>query len=219
MKITTGLRIALMLVLAPIFDREERRKLEKHTRLPKDNLRWKTVDPELYKWFCAVAAANREVNGLNIRKFGGFSKWNPVGKEWNRQMFYDCWDIYSRQDLIETIQFMMEQVRDDFDDPEKLPKEAKVWQLQRLIQIASSGYLAGYLTLREALNTSYAAGVLLQQVVRSWEELASEYVKAYKQYLDEEGGKERQAAYQRLRDASHSIYKAVPFDLQLKKTW
>lgn len=222
MRMNRHIRSFLILVAMHIVDRVEGgtlRNIERHPQLPADTLSWKEVDASLREWFCAASAINRKVNRWNLHKYGGFSKWNPMGGELSRMMFASSWNIFSRRELIETIQDMSEQMREVMAGQEEIPKYAMVWQLQRLIQISSSGYIAGYLTLREALNTSLAAGKRLQKVVGSWDELAEGYVTAYNEFMDEEGAKLRAEAYQQMKLDSSNPCALVPFRLELCKTW
>ena len=93
------------------------------------------------------------------------------------------------------------------------------WQLLRVLQLAGSGYVAGYLTLRESLNVSIVAGQRLQKVTRSWEGLANAYARDYANYMDcESGGEDRRKAFQKLRNAKDTPY-TVPFDMALVKSW
>ncbi|SFT41575.1 Protein of unknown function [Selenomonas sp. GACV-9] len=222
MRMNRHMQGLMILVLGHFFDRAgggTLRNIERHPRLPEDNVSWRDVDASLREWFCAASAINRKANRWNVHKFGGFAKWNPLGGELSRMMFASSWNIFSRRELIETIQDMSEQMRDVFATQKKMPKYVMVWQLQRLIQISSSGYIAGYLTLGEALNTSFVAGKRLQQVVSSWDELAEGYVTAYNEFMDEEGAKLRADVYQELKQDASNPCALVPFDLELRKTW
>lgn len=183
----------------------ERKKLAKEYSLPEDDLSWEQVDPDLKKWICAACAVNRQVFHMDVHELGGFVPGSRLGKFVIRDMMMLAWDIYSRRDLIETIQDMID---------DKL-----AWQLLRVLQLAGSGYVAGYLTLRESLNVSIAAGQRLQKVTRSWEGLANAYARDYAHYMDcESGGEDRRKAFQTLKRAKDTPY-TVPFDMVLVKSW
>lgn len=182
------------------------RQDEAENHLPEDDLAWEEVDADFRKWICAVGAINRKANGWHVEEFGGYSKHDPLGQEFGRQVLRRSWEINSRAELIETIQDMVGQ---------KL-----LWQLLRTVQNAGFGYLAGYLTLREALNVALTAGRRLQKVTRSWDGMGRAYLRSYRDYMS--AGDDytlRANAFLELQTDENSIYKAVPFDLELVKTW
>lgn len=181
-----------------------RRVICRQEELPADDMKWEDAPQELRQWILAACAINRKALGLDPHKLGGFAGRTLWGRCWTRSGLADMWDIYSRRDLIETIQDMIE---------DKL-----VWQALRVLQLAGTGYVAGYLTMREALNVSVAAGLRLQKLTRSWEGLAKAYLRSYDQQMDNDWGlEERQEAYVRLK-AANDIY-TVPFDMKLEKSW
>ena len=95
-----------------------------------------------------------------------------------------------------------------------------LWQLLRTVQNAGFGYLAGYLTLREALNVALTAGQRLQKVTRSWDGMGRAYLRSYRDYMS--AGDDytlRANAFMELQTAKDSIYNSVSFDLELVKTW
>lgn len=182
------------------------RQDEAEDHLPEDDMNWEEVDADFRKWICAAVAINRKANGWYVDEFGGYSKHDPLGQEFGRQVMRDSWEINSRAELIETIQDMVGQ---------KL-----LWQLLRTLQNAGFGYLAGYLTLREALNVALTAGRRLQKVTRSWDGMGRAYLRSYRDYMS--AGDDytlRANAFLELQTDENSIYKAVPFDLELVKTW
>ena len=179
---------------------------DKLIRRPKDDLTWEEVDENFRKWICAVAAINNMANGVDVHEFGGMSRFDPMGREYGRQVLRDSWEITTRAELIETIQDMV--------------GENLLWQLLRTLQNAGWGYLSGLLTLREALNVAYTAGKRLQNVTRSWEGMGKGYLRSYKAYLGySESYKKREAAFQQLMQDEDSLYKEVPFDMELVKSW
>ena len=174
--------------------------------MPKDDLKWEMVDADFRKWICAACAINRLANGWDIHEFGGASADDPLGRELGRQILQDSWEIESREELIETIQDMAGQ---------KI-----LWQLLRTLQNAGFGYLAGFLTLREALNVALATGQRLQIVTRSWEGLGRAYLRSYRDYMGSGNDYKRRAdAFLELQTSENSIYNDVPFDLELKRSW
>lgn len=190
------------------------RKIAHGEALPADKFTWQEVNVEFRNWICAACAINRESTGADVKEFGGCSKGTWLNRKSARHMFANDWEIFSRQDLIVTIQDMMEGVTPEY------PKVAKVWQYLRIIQNAGFGYVAEYLTLTEALNCALAAGKKLQKVVGSWEELAGKYLEAFETYMGTGDALTwRKEAYQRLLESEENPYKQVPFDLQLKKSW
>ena len=82
------------------------------------------------------------------------------------------------------------------------------------------GHYKTNLTLREALNVSVTAGKRIQKCTSSWENMGMAYLRYLKTF---EGNSKRlrasEAAFEQLRNSSDSLYKAVPFDMELKKTW
>ena len=197
-----------------IFEGEMMKKIAPREALPNDKMNWQDVESDFRNWICAVCAINRASSGANIKEFGGFSKGALMKRQITQLMFANDWEIFSRQDLIVTIQDMMESVTPEY------PKVAKVWQYLRIIQNAGFGYVAEYLTLTEALNCALAAGQKLQEVVGSWDELARQYLEAFETYMGTgDALRWRQEVYQRLMESEDNPYKWVPFDLQLKKSW
>ena len=174
--------------------------------VPEDEFKWEMVDADFRKWICAACAINRLANGWDVNEFGGASPDDPLGRELGRQILRDSWEIESREELIETIQDMAGQ---------KI-----LWQLLRTLQNAGFGYLAGFLTLREALNVALAAGQRLQIVTRSWDGLGRAYLRSYRDYLGTgDDYTSRAAAFLELQTDKNSIYKDVPFELELKRSW
>ncbi|SDO94357.1 Protein of unknown function [Selenomonas ruminantium] len=197
-----------------IFEGEAMKKIAPREVLPDDEMSWQDVEPNFRNWICAACAINRETGGADIKEFGGDPKGALLKRQTTQYMFASDWEIFSRQDLIMTIQDMMESVTPEY------PKVAKVWQYLRIIQNAGFGYVAEYLTLKEALNCALAAGQKLQEVVGSWEELAGQYLEACATYMGkDETLTQRKEAYQRLLASEENPYELVPFDLQLKKCW
>ena len=72
------------------------RQDEAEDHLPEDDLEWEEVDPDFRKWICAAGAINRKANGWDIYEFGGYSKHDPLGQEFGRQVMRDSWEINSR---------------------------------------------------------------------------------------------------------------------------
>ena len=174
--------------------------------LPKDDLVWEEVDEDFRKWIIADCALIHKANHDDINELGGASHLDPIGREYGRWILRDSWEINSRPELIETIQDMIE---------DKL-----LWQLQRTIQNASWGYLAGFLTLRETLNVILTAGQRLQKVTRSWEGLGKGYMRSYKSYLGYDALYDsRAAALEELLESEDSPYRQVPFDMELCRSW
>ncbi|SDO94324.1 DUF1266 domain-containing protein [Selenomonas ruminantium] len=179
---------------------------ESTEEIPEDDLKWEMVDADFRRWICAACAINRLANGWDINEFGGASPDDPLGRELGRQILRGSWEIESRGELIETIQDMAGQ---------KI-----LWQLLRTLQNAGFGYLAGFLTLREALNVALATGQRLQIVTRSWDGLGRAYLRSYRDYLGSgDDYKLRADAFLELQTNENSIYNDVPFDLELKRSW
>ena len=180
---------------------------DKRIRRPADDLFWDGVDEKLRQWIIADCAIVHMANGVEIQELGGMPASDPMGREYGRQIMRDSWEINSRPELIETIMDMAGQ--------------NLLWQLQRTIQNAGWGYLAGYLTLRETLNVILTAGKRLQNVTRSWEDFGKAYLRSYSTYMGDTGEdyEQREQAFKQLLMAEDSPYRKVPFDMELCKSW
>ena len=169
---------------------------------PPDSLTFADVDSKLLRWIEAEQAIVKVVNGWDCHK-------DDVQKQRKgRRYLLEKHEAGSRPQLIDQIMSLGSL------------SPNSVWDMSKAIELATIGYLAGYLTLREALNVSVTAGQRIQKCTSSWENMGMAYLRYLKTF---EGNSERlrasEAAFEQLRNSSDSLYKAVPFDMELKKTW
>ena len=161
---------------------------------PPDSLTFADVDSKLLRWIEAEQAIVKVVNG------------------------WDCHKDYVQKQR-KGRRYLLEMHEDQIMNLGSLSPNS-VWDMSKAIELATIGYLAGYLTLREALNVSVTAGQRIQKCTSSWENMGMAYLRYLKTF---EGNSERlrasEAAFEQLRNSSDSPYKAVSFEMELKKTW
>ena len=169
---------------------------------PPDSLTFADVDSKLLRWIEAEQAIVKVVNGWECHK-------DDVQKQRKgRRYLLEKHEAGSRPQLIDQIMSLGSL------------SPNSVWDMSKAIELATIGYVAGYLTLREALNVSVTAGKRIQKCTSSWKNMGMAYLRYLKTF---EGNSERlrasEAAFEQLRNSSDSPYKAVPFEMELKKTW
>ena len=169
---------------------------------PPDSLTFADVDSKLLRWIEAEQAIVKVVNGWDCHK-------DDVQKQRKgRRYLLEKYEAGSRPQLIDQIMSLGSL------------SPNSVWDMSKAIELATIGYLAGYLTLREVLNVSVTAGQRIQKCTSSWERMGMAYLHYLKTY---EGNSERlkagEAVFEQLKNSSDSSYNAVPFKLELKKTW
>lgn len=186
--------------------RQWQREEDETIHLPPERLGWQEVPWNVRQWVCAVNAVNRRLNHWDIHEFGGFQPYDPIGRASASLMLSGRWDTNSRPEMICNLQ-------------ELVAGEKGVYDLQRACQLSGSAFLAGYITLREAMNCAVTAGQRIQKLVHSWEEMSEAYVKGYAEELeDEEGAKVRAEIFRELKESAENPY-ALPFDTPLVRTW
>ena len=179
---------------------------DRNIRRPKEDLNWEEVDENFRKWITTACAIIHTANNMDWHELGGASHDDPMGREFGRQVLEHSWEITTRPELIDTIQYMM--------------GDNLVWQLLRSMQNAGFGYLAGYLTLRETMNVALAAGKRLQKVTHSWEDLGKAYLRSYRINMGEGRDYERRVeSFERLMGSQDSPYEEVDFDMELCRSW
>ena len=175
---------------------------------PPDSLTFADVDSKLIKWICAEQAISKTANGWDWHIPEGCYKDDVQEQRKSRHYLLEKHEAGSRPQLIDQIMSLGSL------------SPNSVWDMSKAIELATIGYIAGYLTLREALNVSVTAGKRIQKCTSSWENMGMAYLRYLKTF---EGNSERlrasEAAFEQLRNSSDSPYNAVPFKMELKKTW
>ena len=169
---------------------------------PPDSLTISDVDSKLIRWIEAEQAIVKAINGWDCHKD------DALKQRKGRCYLLEKHEAGSRLQLIDQIMSLGSL------------SPNSVWDMSKAIELATIGYLADYLTLREALNVSVTAGQRIQKCTSSWEKMGTAYLRYLKTF---EGNSKRlrasEAAFEQLRNSSDSPYKAVPFEMELKKTW
>lgn len=177
-------------------------KIQQEICPPRDSLTFADVETNLLKWIEVEQAIVKTVNGWECHK-------DDVQKQRKGRCYLlEKHEVGSRPQLIDRIMTLG-----------RLAPNS-VWDMSEAIELATIGYVAGYLTLREALNVSVTAGRRIQKCTSSWERMGMAYLRYLKTY---EGNSERlkagEAVFEQLKNSSDSSYNVVPFKLELKKTW
>ena len=112
------------------------------------------------------------------------------------------------------------------DDIEALgEKSIWAWDLMRMMMLASTGYVCGYLSYEESLDLSLIAGTKLQEIYDSWDDYMESYLFGHgfwdkMQHPDDKWSETSSRKQKYLLNKNHLVNPwQIPWDLPLKREW
>ena len=168
-----------------------------------------TISGQYERWLLAsyapYIAADPYLHG-DFDHTGGWER-TTLQERIAKSILRDPWDVTSKEELLDTVEHLM--------TTGQLSRDG--WQLGRATMVLGLGYIAGYLTRRELLQSSLPVGEAIQKVFGSWQELHKSYLKSYESWA--KGAKSRglrRRAYEELLKDPASLLNTVPFRLDLQ---
>lgn len=133
------------------------------------------------------------------------------------------WEIDNKEDLLETIMFLIALYEDE-EDVEQEDIETGGWDLCRACQILGMAFVGGLISREEMMEISLMVCNLIQYYYPSWMHLYSSYLKGYKEWRLGDGDEEDEEALEDV-EAREQICRrllimpngpcSIPWDLEL----
>jgi hypothetical protein len=148
-----------------------------------------------------------QMSGERQDLLGGAEQIDEVAQR-DRNSLAASWNIQSREDLLGTIQKLLEADGD---------RTAIGWNYPRAVNLARWGYAAGYLQEQEAWNFIMPLAERLQQTFSSWQEFGQCYMHARADRFDNslDARRDIEYAYRELLTDHHSPWRKYAWSLDL----
>lgn len=213
---TLCLVAGLISILFTGFHQDRQKRKEADTTLPRDDLeRWIVGIYAIWGQFFAQLGhrpdGRRDVEARRGPIRIGGQPMDDRGQKFTRETLEDSWEITSRQELYETVDYMSAG-----PGLHKCETQAdRAWQLCRSMQLLGMGFTAGWYSRKEMVERSCQVGQVIQRHFRSWEELCEGFLEGFYTWrLGAYGPEDAQAAlrerreiYQELRARPDSPYR------------
>ncbi|MDD6794185.1 MAG: DUF1266 domain-containing protein [Clostridiaceae bacterium] len=189
----------------------------------------------------AVSATTSVFNLKTCIDVKGY-KYNPLTHEYARFLLKGGWDIHDKHTTIQTIKWLFEKGHNkDFmndmkwikENPDYKPEEELqfhkeavqkalkkypnqgilAWDLCRVTYVAGGGYLAGFLSYKQAIKYCVKACKLLQENYSSWDDMMESYTIGYSDWTGHEN-EDRLKKYKKLKSKANGLY-SVPWNTYL----
>lgn len=208
-----AMKLILVLEIAGLF---LWRKLIQRPSVPKNDIeRWILGTYAIWAKFFGQFNSRGSMLLLRYPPLIGGRPMDRGSRKITREVLADDWDIKSREDLLDTVEYMSE--GPGFEDC--CSKNDLAWELCRSTQLLGMGYIAGWLTREEMTERSCVVAQIIQEEFDSWEDLCQNYLEAFTYWAQQEDLPQgminnRWNIYEEIKKLKNSPYQ-LPWDFCL----
>ena len=137
---------------------------------------------------------------------------NPEQKQYFLNMLDSPWDIHTKRELLETVEYMS--AGPGFQKCQTRADQA--WELCRCNQLLAIAFRLGWISRREMVQRSCRVGKLIQQTFSGWQEMSESFLDSVLEWMEDPspGADLRRSIHKALWLRPDSPY-CLPWDLPL----